>query len=157
MAIGFWLRKNFDRLEDPKIKQLIGVMYSGLDLRRGRPSLWQHLLFYARRALIPLSVVYNDYLIVQIVTMVFFVTAQIIMIGHVKPFTGGVPQNRLEIFNECMLMLVMYTFMCFTDFVPDLETQYQVGYVSCGLVIFQLLVCLGIMFVESFRLIRLNV
>ena len=51
----------------------------------------------------------------------------------------------------------MYTFICFTDFVPNLETQYQVGYVSCGLVIFQLLVCLGIMFVESFRLIRLNV
>ena len=135
---------------------MVGTLYSDLDLRRGRSSLWQLLLLYARRALIPLSVVYNDYLIVQIVTMVFFVTAQIIMIGHVKPFTGGLPQNRLEIFNECMLMLVMYTFICFTDFVPNLETQYQVGYVSCGLVMLQLLVCLGIMFVESFRLIRLN-
>jgi hypothetical protein len=89
--------------------------------------------------------------------MVFFVTAQIVMIGHVKPFTGGLPQNRLEMFNECMLMLVMYTFMCFTDFVPKLETQYQVGFVSCGLVIIQLLVCLSIMFIGSFRLIRLQV
>ena len=60
------------------------------------------------------------------------------MIGQVKPFTGGVPANRLEMFNECMLMLIMYSFMCFTDFVPDLETQYTVGYVSCGLVMFHL-------------------
>jgi hypothetical protein len=50
-------------------------LYSGLDLRRGRPALWQLVLFYARRALIPLSVVFNDYLIVQVVTMVFFVIA----------------------------------------------------------------------------------
>ena len=50
--------------------------------------------------------------------MVFFVIAQAIMIGEVKPFKGGVPANRLEMFNEVVLMLIMYTFMCFTDFVP---------------------------------------
>jgi len=70
-----WLRKNFERLEEPEMVQLIGSMYSGLDLRRGRPALWQIVFFYMRRALIPLSVVYNDYLIVQILTMVFFVIA----------------------------------------------------------------------------------
>ena len=79
------------------------------------------------------------------------------MIGQVKPFKGGVPANKLEMFNESMLMMIMYTFLCFTDFVPNLETQFTVGYVSCGLVMIHLLVCLGIMSVGSFRKIRLRV
>ena len=74
-----------------------------------------------------------------------------------KPFKGGVPANRLEIFNEIVLMLIMYTFMCFSDFVPLVETQFQVGYVSCGLVVFHLLVNLGIMSVSSFKQMRLRV
>ena len=78
------------------------------------------------------------------------------MVGHVKPFKGGVPANRLEIFNEVILMLIMYTFMCFTDFVAYLETQFAVGYVSCGLVVFHLLVNLVIMSIGSFRQIRLR-
>ena len=79
------------------------------------------------------------------------------MIGQVKPFIGGVPANKLEMFNESILMMIMYTFLCFTDFVPNLETQFTVGYVSCGIVMLHLLVCLGIMSVGSFRNIRLRV
>ena len=57
------------------MQQLLGSTYMGLDLRRGKSSLWQLVFYYARRALIPLTVVHNDYLIVQILTMVFFVIA----------------------------------------------------------------------------------
>lgn len=63
LAICLYLRKNFDRLLEPGFVQPIGSIYSGLELRRGRSALWQLVFFYARRALISLSVVYNDYLI----------------------------------------------------------------------------------------------
>lgn len=53
-------------------------------------------------------------------------------------------------------MLILYTFICYSDFVPLLETQYQVGYVSCGLLLLHLLVNLGIISGSSFRTIRLN-
>jgi hypothetical protein len=74
-TVVLWLRKNFERLEEPAMQKLLGSSYMGLDLRRGKSSLWQLAFYYARRALIPLTVVYNDYLIVQILTMVFFVIA----------------------------------------------------------------------------------
>jgi hypothetical protein len=62
----------------------------------------------------------------------------------------------METFNEVVLLLIMYTMMCFTDFVPDLETQYGIGYVACSLVVAHLLVNLGIMLTASFRLLTLR-
>ena len=45
----------------------------------------------------------------------------------------------------------MYTMMCFTDFVADLETQYKVGFVSCGLVVSHLLINVSIMLKTSVK------
>ena len=45
----------------------------------------------------------------------------------------------------------MYTMMCFTDFVADLETQYKVGFVSCGLVVGHLLINVSIMLKTSVK------
>ena len=79
------------------------------------------------------------------------IIAQIININYLRPFSGGTPANRLETFNEVLLLLIMYTMMCFTDFVPDLETQYGIGYVACSLVVGHLLANLGIMLTTSFK------
>ncbi len=62
----------------------------------------------------------------------------------------------METFNEVVLLLIMYSMMCFTDFVPDLETQYGIGYVACSLIVGHLLVNLGIMIITSFKLITLR-
>lgn len=52
-----------------------------------------------------------------------------------------------EYFNESIIMLSLYTFMCFTDFVPDPVMQLYIGYASCLLVLthlgFNLIVMLG--------------
>ena len=42
-----------------------------------------------------------------------------IIICEVKPFAGGVRPNIMELFNESIILLVMYTMICFTDFVPS--------------------------------------
>ena len=78
-------------------------------------------IFYFRRILIPISVVLNTNIVVQIYMMTFFIIAQIIVIGYIKPFAGGVKTNAIEMFNECILLLIMYTMICFTDFVPSVE------------------------------------
>lgn len=87
-----------------------------------------------------MSVVYSKDLILQIFILIFSVFAQIVIICFVKPYSGGLPANRMELFNEVMLVSIMYTMQCFSDFIPDPETKYYVGYVSCGLVVFHLLV-----------------
>ena len=38
----------------------------------------------------------------------------------------------MEFFNEIMIMMVLYNFMCFTDWQPDQKVQYYQGYVACG-------------------------
>ncbi len=79
------------------------------------------------------------------------IIAQIINTSYLRPFSGGTTANRLETFNEVLLLLIMYIMMCFTDFVPDLQTQYGIGYVACILVVGHLLVNLGIMLTTSFK------
>ena len=63
----------------------------------------------------------------------------------------------MEMFNECMLLLIMYTMMCFTDFIPDVQMQYKVGYISCGLIVGHLLVNLGLMLYSSLKRLYLKI
>ncbi len=51
----------------------------------------------------------------------------IIYITYVKPFQLPL-LNRLEMFNEYSILVATYHLYCFTDFVPDPETQYQMGW-----------------------------
>ena len=55
-------------------------------------------------------------------------------------------KRRTEYFNECILMLTVYTFVCFTPFVPDVETKFYIGYVSIFIVILHLVVNIFIIF-----------
>ena len=55
----------------------------------------------------------------------------------------------MELFSECILMMIMYTMMMFTDFVPDLDTRQYIGYASIFLVAIHLLVSFGVMIIGS--------
>ena len=35
----------------------------------------------------------------------------------------------MEIFNEVILMVVMYTIICFSPLVPDVEVRFNIGYI----------------------------
>jgi hypothetical protein len=52
-------------------------------------------------------------------------------------------------------MFVTYTVMCFSDFVPEPETRFYIGYASIGIVCLHLCVSLGSMVAESYRLVAL--
>ncbi len=88
-------------------------------IKRGRGILVTVVIFYLRRFLIPVTIVYNRAVIVQIYAMVGTILAQIVNLGYLRPFQGGTPINRIETFNEVVLLFIMYTMMCFTDFVAD--------------------------------------
>lgn len=43
--------------------------------------------------------------------------------------------QRMDIFNEVKLIIIMYHMMLFTDFVPDPLTQEQIGFSVGGILV----------------------
>lgn len=54
-------------------------------------------------------------------------------------------------FNEVILMLTMYTIMCFTPFIFDVPTKHKIGYLTMSIVVFHLIINIFFIFRESFR------
>lgn len=46
--------------------------------------------------------------------------------------------------NEFFILLATYHFYCFTDFMTDVKMRLAVGWSLVGLVLFDVLLCLGI-------------
>ena len=77
------------------------------------------------------------------------IITQVIIIGT-RPFKSH-SQTRTENFNEVILMLVLYTMMCFSPFISDVQTKYNIGYVSNGFVALHLLINVGIISYATFK------
>ena len=43
--------------------------------------------------------------------------------------------NKMEVMNECTIIVLLYGLMCFTDFVPSPETRSGIGLVYIGVTI----------------------
>jgi hypothetical protein len=64
--------------------------------------------------------------------------------------------NNMEFFNEIMIMLVLYNFMCFTDWQPDVKIQEIQGYIACGCCLVHIGVNLVQIFQENVRIVMLR-
>ena len=40
----------------------------------------------------------------------------------------------MTLFNEIVIMICLYWFICFSDFVPDVNTRFMIGYVCSAVV-----------------------
>jgi hypothetical protein len=75
--------------------------------------------FLIRRLWLALSVVYSrKILIYQVAGLIFQIIISMIVTGQTRPYEDK-RANDLEYFNEIMIMLVLYNFMCFTDWQPN--------------------------------------
>ena len=54
---------------------------------------------------------------------------QIILIGFIEPYKEKA-HNTGELINEVTTVLIMYHIFCFTDWIPDANVKYDLGY-SC--------------------------
>ena len=61
------------------------------------------------------------------------------MISSFKPYDSRVKHN-ISFFNEMFILMTLYTFMCFSDLVPDAEMRYNVGFACFALVSFYLII-----------------
>jgi len=65
---------------------------------------------------------------------IFGSVASLILVGFCDAFLEK-RATLNEYLNESIIMLSLYTFMCFSDFVPDPVLQMNIGYASCFLVL----------------------
>ena len=68
----------------------------------------------------------------------------ILFIIETKPFEEN-RINKQEIFNEIMVLLSGYVMFLYTEFVPDYETTYLIGWFHVGLILVVLMGNIGIM------------
>lgn len=61
-----------------------------------------------------------------------------------------------EYFNEIVIILTVYTTMCFTDWVPNRLAQHQAGLVTCVILCLHLAINLLLIVNKSFKLASLN-
>ena len=72
------------------------------------------------------------------------------ILEYVRPLKSNAAHKN-EIFNEIVMILLLYTFMSFTDWVPNFETKFKLGYVACGLIVLHLMINIFIMLASSIK------
>ena len=97
---------------------------------------------------------YNEYLIWQIFLMAAQIIMQVNIIGS-KVFIDQT-KSRFEYFNEFILMVVLYTILCFSPFVGDVNNKFFIGYVSIFFVSLHLVVNISSIFISTFASVKLK-
>ena len=138
LLILFWplhmfniLTRYFKNLQSKAFIARYGSLYEEINIEEGsRMVLIQPAFFLFRRLLLAVAVViFDKVLIWQIMLMALQIVASVIIIGNVRPFhTNG--RSKKELFNEIVLMFVMYTIICFSPFVPDVTVRFYIGYIT---------------------------
>ena len=70
---------------------------------------------------------FDSNLITQFITVTMTGLATVTLLAIRQPFKSA-QRNKVEIMEECAIILTMYHIFCFTDFVADPEVRHYIGY-----------------------------
>jgi len=122
----FWtiwfMNKNFELIKsgDEEFEAKYGALWEGLRVDDNTTkSMFTYTFFFLFRrfGLGILTVVWRDTLFFQISGLIFCSIFSMIIVGQTAPLETR-RDNNLEYFNEFMILSVMYTAICLTDFQP---------------------------------------
>ncbi len=136
ILIGMWIK--FDQLGSEGMRLRFGALYENLDLGQGRQIIAIPTIFVARRLILAITVVFCGSFIIQIHVLLVGVIAQVTALG--LDSLTSTSESRREYFNEIIVLMTLYSFMCFTNFVQETSQQYFMGFIACFLVFTHLLV-----------------
>lgn len=160
LAFPFWLivlkLRWIDISDDSKGTGKFAAFYSDISIAKGPKVLLWPLFYLTRRLLLAFIMVYSsETFALQLMVMAYHIVFSLILLGHLEPFETRF-QQRLEMTNECCLMLFIYPLFCFTPFVSSPERKVEMGFICCGIVAFNLALNLGLMLKDSvLELIRM--
>lgn len=81
--------------------------------------------------------------------------AVLIMVGLTRPLSTPF-ENKQELYNNFSILVVSYCLLCFTNFVPDPTTRYNIGYIMILLTIQNIVVGLSFIAVDPFKQLKLR-
>ena len=111
-------------------------------------------MYFVRRLLIGMTIVLSpNNFWMQLAPQMLISTFYIIIVGWVQPFESKLA-NRLETFTECITLGTLYLLMLFTDFVPESETRYALGFVFIALVLLFAAVHMTVLVIVSYKSLR---
>ena len=111
----YWiLIRNYSKLGNEDYKNKYGDLYEGINL--GKAYLFYNIWFVVRRLILAISLfLMRDFVVIQlaILNIGSFVTVQYLIVC--RPFEDET-SNKVEIFNEIIILLISYLCWVFTDF-----------------------------------------
>jgi len=75
----------------------------------------------------------------------YFQTGYMIYLGE-SNLMSSLPEKRMDYFNEFAIMATIYTLPLFTDYVPELETHYSIGWASILITLIHIAGNMGVVF-----------
>ena len=66
-------------------------------------------------------------LMTQFIIVVVTGIAVVMLLALRRPFVSS-RRNKVEMLEECAIMITMYHIFCFTEFIPDPKVRLYVGY-----------------------------
>jgi len=110
------------------MKDRIGVLYSGIHLFRDRLNLYYFPIFLFRRFwFIAIATLLYEHPFAQLQLLVFMSTMYLMFYGSSRPHESRF-RIRMEIFNECMIMILNYHMLLFSGFTLARDYNFYFGY-----------------------------
>jgi hypothetical protein len=122
------IRNNWKKLDTVEFKEKFGFLIEGINHRHSKVTKYFHSAFLLRAIMVVLlPIVFNGRDYFQIMFHVLLSQGFIIFYANRRTHT-----ERLEYYthllNEVLIMLTNYHLVCYTWFVTDPLTQYNMGY-----------------------------
>ena len=132
-ALHFFI-KYFSKLGDSNIQKRYGELTEGLNIHNR-----SMIIFWAtdivRRVLLSVIVVFfRSHFWLQNLVFLISTLAQVMVTGFTQARLSKFDQ-RLDYFNEKILLYMQYHIMCFTTVVHNPHTKFNIGYSCCVFIV----------------------
>ena len=98
----------------------------------------------------PLTIIFfPETFIVQYFVMTMSGLATISLLMWQQPYQSQA-RNRMETVEELSILVIMYHIICFTEWMPDLDIRYYLGYSVVFCVAGQLIIIVSITYITKF-------
>ena len=121
-----WLQKNFDHLDSSAVRVKFGTLYTDMKATRSTATQQIALLCFRRFVIVLATVFLNKHIIVSFFLYFYGSTWFLGYYMTRKPFQWKWAY-ALELMNESFLLIATYFMTCFSEYILDIQTRYQVG------------------------------
>jgi len=158
-----FLTKNYANLADEKLERKYSNAFGNIQLDDNPKAIWQPILYLLRRLALACICVclINFSIIFQFAGLFASQVVAVIFLGQVRPQESKF-SFKMDLFNEAMIIILIYHLMCFTDLViiiKEGEVDRMLSYerqdnMGSSMIVFTLLllgVNLGLLGINAIR------